>query len=93
MLKEKQEKDDTNETRECCGFNGRILCHCLPIGIYGDSSHILELGLADKSGFDQNVQIIIFLAHIQAFFGRFSAIKTKSTWQNLEFFGKMLEFF
>ena len=26
-------------------------------------------------------------------FGRFSAIKTKSTWQNLEFLGKKLEFF
>jgi len=26
-------------------------------------------------------------------FGRFSAIKTKSTWQNIEFFRKILEFF
>ena len=28
----------------------------------------------------------------QAFFGRFSAIKIKSSWQNLEFFKKFLEF-
>ena len=28
----------------------------------------------------------------QAFFGRFSAVKTKSSWQNLEFFWKFLEF-
>ena len=26
-------------------------------------------------------------------FGRFSAVKTKSSWQNLEFFRKFLEFF
>ena len=33
------------------------------------------------------------LPQFRLFFGRFSAIKTKSTWQNLEFLGKKLEFF
>ena len=33
-------------------------------------------------------------SHLSGFiFGRFSAIKTKSTWQNLDFLGEKLEFF
>jgi len=34
-----------------------------------------------------------WLCNQALFFGRFSAIKTKSTWENLEFLGKILEFF
>ena len=39
------------------------------------------------------VVALLSICQYQAFFGRFSAIKTKSAWQNLEFSGKKLEFF
>ena len=35
-----------------------------------------------------HVKPYIFFKVCRLFFGRFSAIKTKSTWQNLEFFGE-----
>ena len=57
-------------------------------------SHVLlqlELVLADVKTFGTRDLIDTL---IRLFFGRFSAIKTKSTWQNLEFWGEeKLEFF
>ena len=59
-----------------------VLSSLVKISLLITLSHILGV-----------VLIQIEVGNMQAFFGRFSAVKPKSSFQNLEFFRKFLEFF
>ena len=45
------------------------------------------------SGGHEQLLVLLLRGIKTGFFGRFSSIKTKLTWQNLKFFGEKLEFF